>query len=341
MPPPQADSSPYAEQPQHQPQAVERLAHEPEAIFVVGASRSGTSLMRHLLERSDRIALARENHFLGHLRASEGARYYFRAEGDLADDGTMRRIVELIYSGEYQRRSRWREISTFWHWLIKTVPADEMTERLLAAERTERGVFTAFLRAYADRLGRPIIGEKTPAHVRYVDTLLEWFPSARVIHMLRDPRAVYVSDLRRRRNKLRKPYSWLAKVPGALPLVLLFQTVMVWRDAVRRHRLYAARYPDRYRLVRFEDLVREPDKTLRALYAFLSVEMPADATQVSVVSQGFRGGEEGLDAAAATRWRSHISPLALRAIDLLLRPELRRLGYEPPVASADPGSSGS
>ncbi len=210
----------------------ERLPGEPEAIFIVGASRSGTSLMRTLLERSDRIALARENHFLGHLRESEGARYYFRRAGDPRDDETMRSIARMIYSGDFQRQSRWREVSTFWRWLIENVPQDEMERRLLAAERTERGMWVAFLRAYADRLGRPIIGEKTPAHLAHVATLLEWFPDARVVHMLRDPRGVYVSDLRRRRNKLRKPYSWFAKVPGLLPLTILFQTAVVWRGVV-------------------------------------------------------------------------------------------------------------
>ena len=34
--------------------------------------------MRTILERSPRIAIARENHFVGHLRENEGARYYFR-----------------------------------------------------------------------------------------------------------------------------------------------------------------------------------------------------------------------------------------------------------------------
>ena len=92
----------------------ERLPGEPEAIFVVGSSRSGTSLMRHILERSDRIAIARENHFLGHLRGSEGARNYFRRAGDLQSDDTMRKIVEMIYTGDFQRQSRWREVSTFW-----------------------------------------------------------------------------------------------------------------------------------------------------------------------------------------------------------------------------------
>jgi hypothetical protein len=218
-------------------------------------------------------------------------------------------------------------VSTFWRWLAENVPQDEMESRLLAAERTERGLFAAFLRAYADHLGRPIIGEKTPAHLAHVDTLLEWFPDARVIHMMRDPRAVYVSDLRRRRGKLRKPYSWFARVPGFLPLVILLQTAWVWSNSARRIDPYSRRYPERYRVVRFEDLVREPESTLRALYDFLDVQMPSEATDVKVVSSGFKRGEHGLDRDAADRWQSQIGSLGRRFLELALRRPMRRVGY--------------
>ena len=53
-----------------------------------------------------------------------------------------------------------------------------------------------------------------------------------------DPRGVYVSDLRRRRAKLRKPYSWINKIPGLLSAVLLVQTTWVWRGAAKRHFTY-------------------------------------------------------------------------------------------------------
>src|SRR5436305_12666641 len=114
------------------PEVPASIPGEPEAIFIVGASRSGTTLMRTILERSPRIAIARENHFLGHLRQSEGARYYFRRVGDMRDDSVVRKLVELIYSGEFQRRSRWREVSPFWRWLVGNVAQADMTARLLA-----------------------------------------------------------------------------------------------------------------------------------------------------------------------------------------------------------------
>jgi hypothetical protein len=301
--------------------------NEPEAIFIVGVPRSGTTMIREVLERSPRIAIARENHFVGHVREKEGARFYFRQAGDLADDESITRIVDLIYTGQFAEKSRWREVSTFWKWVPKFLARDDVEARLLAAERTERGLMRAFMRAYADHQGRPIMGEKTPAHLYYVDTLLEWFPGARVVHMIRDPRAVYVSDLRRRRNKPRKPYSWLMKVPLLLQAVLLVQVTLTWRGAARLHGEYAKRYPQSYLLVRFEDVMREPETTVGNLFGFLGVDMPADATDVRVVSQGFKGGEQGIDAAAADRWREHIHPLARRLIELTLRRHMAGIGY--------------
>ncbi len=151
---------------------------EARAIFVVGVSRSGTTLMRNVLNSHSRVAIAGENHFLGHLLPWEGARHAFRRFGDLDDDATIRRLVEYIYSGAFSRRSRLREPSPFWIWLVRKVPRDELEARLLAGERTERGVFTALLRAFADQRGKAIIGEKTPAHVAWAETLLEWYRTA-------------------------------------------------------------------------------------------------------------------------------------------------------------------
>jgi hypothetical protein len=80
-------------------------------------------------------------------------------------------------------------------------------------------------------------------------------------------------------------------------------------------------------LVRFEDLVQKPDEVLPALFEFLGVAMPAGATEVEVVSRGFRVGEQGLDAGAATRWRGHIHPFADRFLRFVLGRPMRRLGY--------------
>jgi hypothetical protein len=230
---------------------IERLPGEPEAIFIVGVSRSGTTLMRRVLDKHSRVGIATENHYLGHLLAWEGTRHYFRRLGDLHDDAAVRALVELIYSGELQRRSRLRELSPYWRWLTSRVPREDIEAYLLASDRSERGVFEAFLRIYADRRGKAVMGEKTPAHLGYVETLLEWFPGGRVVHCMRDPRAVYVSELRRRtEHAVGFPYRQLAAVPPLLAWFVLLEVVWAWARAVHRHRQLRRRYPDHYRLSR-------------------------------------------------------------------------------------------
>jgi hypothetical protein len=313
---------------QQQDRTLERRPGEPEAIFIVGVSRSGTTLTRRILDRHSRIGIATENHYLGHLLAWEGARHYFRRVGDLRDDAAVRRLVDLIYSGELQRRSRLRELSPYWRWLTERVPRTDIETYLLASDRSERGVFEAFLRIYADRRGKAIMGEKTPAHLAYVETLLAWFPAARVVHCMRDPRAIYVSELRRRaEDPASLPYRQLVHVPTLLAAFVLLQVTWAWAMAVHRHRTLSRRYPGRYRLLRFESLVADPEVTLDDLCRFIGVALEPRMLEQRVTSKGANVGATGFDAGAADRWRSVISGRARRAIERLLGHRLEELGY--------------
>ncbi len=301
---------------------------EPEAIFVVGVPRSGTTLMRMVLGKHSRIAIADESHYLGHRAPKRGARQDLRRVGDLRDDAAVRRLVERIYSDEFQRNSRLRESSAFWRWLARRVPRDELQRRLLDSERTERGVFTAVLRAYADRKGKAIFGEKTPAHIRWAETLLEWYPRARIVHMVRDPRAVFRSELKRRNARPESfPYRFLVRVPPLMRGFVMLEVVEAWANAVTHHRTLARRHPTSYRMVRFEDLVRDPEAEIERLCDFLGVAPEPAMLQQKVVSRGDRLGETGFDAAAADRWRDSISPGEVRSIGWLLGRRIEQMGY--------------
>ena len=301
---------------------------EPEAIFIVGVSRSGTTLTRRILDRHSRVGIVTENHFLGHLVSWEGTRHYFRRLGDAHDDDVVRAIVELIYSGELQRRSRLRELSPYWRWLTAHVPRADIEAYLLASDRSERGLFEAFLRIYADRRGKAVLGEKTPAHLAYVETLLEWFPAGRVIHCLRDPRAIFVSELRRRReHAVGFPYRQLAAVPALLERFVLLEVAWAWARAVHRHRVLVRRYPGRYRVLRFEDLVTEPSGTLAGLCRFLGLDPEPRMLEQRVTSRGALVGRAGFDAQAAVRWRAAIEPGDQAALQRLLGRRLPEMGY--------------
>ena len=80
-------------------------------------------------------------------------------------------------------------------------------------------------------------------------------------------------------------------------------------------------------MVRFEELVREPEATLQGLFAFLGIDMEPAVLRQKVVSYGVNLGSEGFDASAADRWQSSISGRANRWLRVMLRGPMRTLGY--------------
>jgi hypothetical protein len=258
----------------------------------------------------------------------EGARYKFKKCGDLTDDDNVHRLVDYIYSGEFANSSEVRDISPHWKWIITHVDRKDLAQKILNSDRSERALFTVMMQVFAEYKDKPILGEKTPAHLRYVSTLVRWFPNGKVIHMCRDPRAVFVSELRRRKGKaVTWPYKQLKQFSLPFELYIVLQTTAAWLESAWRCSRYQKRYPDEYRLIKFEDLVREPERTIRQVCAFLGIEFQEKMLEQRVISKGFQLKQPGFDAQAATRWKENIAPWANAWFSLLFTKHLRKFGY--------------
>ena len=311
---------------------AERASH----VVIVGCNRTGTSLVRQILNASPQVCVSPETHFLRRLAPPGGGGTLSRL-GPLSDDRTIRGLVDYLYAEHPRMRI------SYWQWLRKQVEREAFGRVLLEAERSERGLFAAMMDFYARRsrggADDVVLGEKTPTHLYSVPVLLEWYPDARVIHTFRDLRAVIVSKRRKlakaaTRDGLAKllpvPASILA--PIALPIEL-GHTTRAWLDAAQLHWAYQAAYPGRYLLVRFEDLVADPETQTMRMCDGLGVpyerSMLAD---IHVAASGFQPrhrGPGGFDAAAPDRWRENINPLLERALSIVGRRQLRRFGYAP------------
>lgn len=306
-------------------------------VFVVGCNRTGTSLLRQILNQSEQLCLAAETHFLRRL-ALVGADRALARLGDLRDDASVQRLAAFIYANN----RAWHV--SYWEWLKRRMSQDEFARRLRATDRTERGVFALLMQIYAEQArgdAAPdlILGEKTPTHLYYVPTLLEWFPRAKVLHTIRDPRAVIVSKLKKVNEK---PRDGLEKKYTALPPWLLApltdpleiaHTSRAWLDAARLHTVYERRYPDAYRLVRFEDLVGDPEREISRICEFVGIpferRMMDDVHVVASSFQSKHRGSAGIDQAALERWRGHSHPLVNAGFSILGRAQLKRFGYTP------------
>jgi hypothetical protein len=136
-------------------------------IFVVGCSRSGTSLLRDLLRSHSNIAIPDESHFIPG---------FYRGFGDPRTDREARWLAARIMRLGWVRR-----------WDLRLDPSS------LAHCRSYRDLICALYGEVARREGKPRWGDKTPQYVAEIPSLLELFPAAKIIHIYRDGRNVALS----------------------------------------------------------------------------------------------------------------------------------------------------
>jgi hypothetical protein len=147
----------------------QRSSPAPPAPFVVGVGRSGTTLLRLMLDAHPALAIPPESHFIPDL-ATAGA------GGPLTPEAAVEVISSVRQWGDFGFTRE--ELLSALH---EAAPLD-----------TARAV-RAFFGAYAARHGKERWGDKTPIYVESMPAIAAAVPEARFIHLIRDGRAVALS----------------------------------------------------------------------------------------------------------------------------------------------------
>lgn len=139
-------------------------------IFIVGCSRSGTSLLRDLLRSHPRITFPTESHFIPKL---------YKAYGNPQNDREACKLARII-------------LNLFWvrAWGLSLNPES------FSHYRSYQEIVSRIYQEYALKENKPRWGDKTPEYITEIPIILEIFPSCRIIHIYRDGRDVALSWLR-------------------------------------------------------------------------------------------------------------------------------------------------
>ena len=207
-------------------------------MVILGVARSGTRLLKAILDAHPELALPNESFFLPALWTRHGATVRTRR---FADD--LRRI-ELARG----RDTSWTE--------------EDLAElgRLAPACPFATAV-DAFYRAHADRHGARRYGNKTPDYIHHLDLMERAFPAAQYVHIVRDGRDAALSwgSMPDRGSRWR----W----PGGI-----LDFACEWRDGVGGARRFGRGLGSaRYTEVRYEDLVAAPEEQVRRVCEFLGL----------------------------------------------------------------------
>jgi hypothetical protein len=210
----------------------------PPMPIVVGAPRSGTTLLRFMLDAHPLLSIPPETGFL--IPAAQLA-------ADCRDDRDGLFHVVTTYPPE---APGWRDFG---------IDAESFRRELTRVEPFSiRDGVRAFYRLYARNQGKPRYGDKTPMYFEHIRAIGALLPEARFVHIVRDGRDVALS--------LRK--TWFAPTQDIATLAL------VWRAGIARAR-DAGRASGRYFEVRYEDLVMAPRPCLEAVCRFVDLDFDA------------------------------------------------------------------
>lgn len=261
-------------------------------VFVGGAGRSGTTLLRVMLHAHPELCAGPEFKLLP------------------------------AFAGVYQQLLAQKDI-------------------LQAYELHENHVNEAFARLILD-LFRPFqqkwkartIVEKTPHNVLIMKELGRIFPSSRFIHVVRDGR-----DVARSLVKM----DWRGADGKKLPYVEnLENAARYWVQVVSRALEDARQLTGRVLLVHYEDLIHQPEKTMRTVLRFIDVPWDDVVLRHHEAERGYEPEESSTKQVsraryqnAIGRWKEAFNLEEARKVAEIVNPLLFYFGYEEDPAWAE------
>ena len=281
----------------------------PVPVFVVGSGRSGTTIMAALLNLLPRVFIAKETGFIG---------TFHRELVQNKDSKNFASLIPQINSwlevNGWQQRGTADGLRTF---------CDQ--HGLSGAQGLINYIWQLEARSPWAELS--YIGDNTPLYVMAIPALLQLFPNAKFIHMVRDPRDLVASVLKMRF--------------GAHEATT---AAMEWHHQLGCWLMAERQIPADQRLeCRYEDLCRTPEATFERIAVFLGANAD-DAREAlmqhaagglkatgfaQVAQQGHhRRLSEPLNPARLGRDRSDLSAKQIRDIESVAQYGLRAYGYE-------------
>ena len=285
-------------------------------VFIIGGSRTGSTMLQTILSKSPEIDLTDElqcrSPWWLHRDLVKDIK---RHVGALDKPGALERLLDLLYSGI--------PVGWFWSASERLLDRDMLHKELSRDPLTISSIFHSILAVHARMRDKGRIGAKFPVHYSYAQQLLDWYPNCLLIHTTRNPKAVYASQaakyLQDSQNRISRSFMRFEQF-------VHINIQITWTARIHNQ---LCKLPN-YRLIRYEDLVLDPEPNIRQLCDFLEIDFQTGMLSPKQFGSSFDNigrDRQGIDQSSLERWRSSISPFTSKIIDICHRRAFRTLGY--------------
>jgi len=207
-------------------------------LFIVGRPRSGTTLLRTLFDAHTQVSVPPECQFIVNLYGKYGKK----------TNWTKKELA--IFFNELQKQ---------WRFDLWKLDNELLMQNLLKLEghHTYATICKSVYLTYQSVFPKEdilLLGDKNPGYTIYTRRLLKIFPNAKFIHITRDYRDNFVS---------------IKNVDFELPLPAL--AAQKWVYFFKKIQHEAKKNPSAYMHIRYEDLVTQPEESMKAMCGFAGI----------------------------------------------------------------------
>ncbi|MFB6258374.1 MAG: sulfotransferase [Flavobacteriales bacterium] len=270
------------------------------SLFLVGPPRSGTKLLQSILNASPQVSIGPESHIFSRLLLEYG---------DVSLEGYRQELYWTLAHSHFWERLRRNGFPKELHSLLG--PVDNVPDLI--------HLFFQEIALWKEKYYAAWIGDKTPNYIRWTPLFRKYFPDARFIMIVRDPRDQALSV----RN------TW-----GKDPLLAAER----WKRDLSILHEASQHAPDRYFYLRYEDLLEDPEGSLGRLSEYLNISFDEAMLEASAPEK-FGSGKDvkGVLHENHRKYQKGFRPERIRRIEEITLPLIKEWGY--PVHYAK--SSGS
>ena len=244
--------------------------HPDRLTFIVGNSRSGTTMMMRIINNHSQLHALSELHFFEQLWSPADQNKSLDKDAIIKLADRLLHVSREGYLTRFQAGKYLDEARQL---------ADAELAKASGSPVYGQDVFRAVAFLETRKAGKLIPCEKTPQNVFYIGEILQLYPHARILNMVRDPRGVLLSQ--KRKWKRRKMGAHFITWREATRLRINYHPITIsrlWNSSIGA----SLKFLDHPQVmtVHFEDIIEDSAATIRKICAFFEVEFDANMLEV-------------------------------------------------------------
>lgn len=293
----------------------------PHPVFILGAHKSGTSLLRNLLDGHSKLfALPFESHFFQYYGYWVANNYRYSEPKNYSRDQLIKVFEDFIQANN-DSDDKLGDAFVLGRFDVTRFAAkfEELRTDHTISEAFNLFVEASYASLFSKEMDDQILWvEKSVEHAEFAVEIRKAFPKAKFIHIIRNPYSNLVS--------LRKYKS----VGFGYPLI---HRVLQTLQNSYYHLEQNQRLLDNYLVIRYEDLVSDPTQWMGRIAEFVGIEFEESLLQPLHMGEPWKGNStsgEKFSAVSNQRlndWEQEISPMEKSYVNKLFPFILDKYGY--------------